>query len=101
MYLLITLIGNAAVDPVFRGMFLADPLGTAEKYGFRLTKGEVELLQIVFTQEMQETFERNFQILEQTLYKNVPEARCKKPPCAWSLYPPPEFRSLYFEKKAA
>ncbi len=35
--LLITLIGNAAVDPGFRELFLKNPLETADDYGFRLT----------------------------------------------------------------
>jgi len=102
MSLLITLIGNAAVDPIFRKRFLANPLAVADAYGFHLTKGEVDLLQRVFTDEMKDTFEGDFGRLEQTLYKNL-LVKCRKPPCAWSLYPPPEFRPDYLvvEEKAA
>ncbi len=103
MNLLITLIGNAAVDPIFRARFLADPLATADEYGVQLTKGEVDLLTQVFTKELKDTFEQAFDKLEQTLYQNL-AVRCKKPPCAWSLYPPPKYRPDYFvagERKAA
>jgi hypothetical protein len=102
MNLMITLIGNAVVDSIFRHKFLADPLGTADAYGFQLTKGEVKVLAKVFTNEAQEALERDFQKLEETLW---PVGQpCKKPPCAWSLYPPPEYRADYFaaeEKEAA
>lgn len=98
MSLLITLIGNAAVDPIFRQKFLEAPLATADAYGFLLTKGEVELLEKVFTKEMREAFERDFEKLEQRLYQNLAE-RCKRPPCAWSLYPPAAFRPDYVRDK--
>jgi hypothetical protein len=104
MNLLVTLIGNAAVDPIFRHRFLEAPLATADAYGFLLTKGEVELLEKVFTKEMKEAFERDFEKLEQRLYQNL-AVRCKRPPCAWSLYPPVAYRSDYLraeeEEKAA
>ena len=51
MDLLITIIGNAAVDPGFRQRLLNDPLRTADEYGFHLTKGEVEMLERVFTKQ--------------------------------------------------
>ena len=91
MDLLITLIGNAAVDPIFRKKFLEDPTDIMDHYGFRLTKGEFEMMQTVFvdiTAEEKQQMEKAFAILEDKLYANV---RCQ-PPCKWSLYPPPEFR---------
>lgn len=102
MDLLITLIGNAAVDPIFRKRFLAEPLETADAYGFRLTKGEVDLLQQVFTKSQRSELERSFEALEKVLYLNV-GGGCKKPPCAWTTYPPPQFRKDYIpdEKKKA
>jgi len=94
MDLLITLIGNAVVDPAFRARFLADPLGIADAYGFRMTKAEVDLMLAVFTQEPDTitSFETSFHQLQETLYARQ---QCPTPPCGWSLYPPPQFRDDY------
>jgi hypothetical protein len=115
MDLLITLIGNAAVDPGFRKLFLEDPLGTADKYDFRLTKGDFEIMRTVFTKlnhEGRERMERAFKALEHELYAQleaasvpapvVPPKRCMKP-CGWSIYPPPELPELrkHIDKLAA
>jgi hypothetical protein len=89
--LLITLIGNAAVDPEFREKFLDAPLKTADEYGFRLTKGEVELLTRVFTQRLKDKLAQNFKSLQDALYENLQEM-CHRPPCLWSVYPPPKYR---------
>jgi hypothetical protein len=102
MDLLITLIGNAAVDPGFRKLFLEDPLGTADKYGFRLTKGDFELMTAVFTKlndRERDCMERAFKALEGELYGKLetlavlPPRKCMKP-CAWSIYPPRELPEL-------
>jgi hypothetical protein len=112
MDLLITLIGNAAVDPGFRKLFLEDPLGTADKYGFRMTKGEVEIMTTVFTKlnhEGRERMEKAFRALEHELYIPLeaaaiplPPKKCMKP-CGWSIYPPRELPELrkHIDKLAA
>jgi len=115
MDLLITLVGNAAVDPGFRKLFLEDPLGTADKYGFRMTKGDFEIMKTVFTKlnhEEKERMEKAFHALEHELYRNleisatpapvVPPKKCMKP-CGWSIYPPRELPELrkHIDKLAA
>lgn len=93
MDLLITLIGNAAVDPLFRKRFLDNPIDIVDHYRFRLTKGDFELLQTMFTnltpQEKQK-FEEMFSALEEILYAKI---NCVHP-CRMSLYPPPELRPV-------
>ena len=102
MDFLITLIGNAAVHPQFRELFLKDPVRIAERYGFRLTKGEYEIMTTVFAKledPERERLERAFLALEEELYRRLnidtlavlPPKKCMKP-CAWSLWPPPDIR---------
>jgi hypothetical protein len=89
MDLLITLIGNAAVDPLFRKKFLDNPIATVENYHFRLTKGEYEMLQTVFVgldPTKKAAMENGFQVLEDVLYLNL---KCGKP-CNWSIFLPPQ-----------
>jgi hypothetical protein len=98
MDLVITLIGNAAVHPKFREIFLRDPIGTADKYGFRLTKGDFEIMTTVFAnlkEEERERMERAFRDLEEELYNKLRPA-CMKP-CKWSLEPPPGLREKMTE----
>lgn len=93
MDLLITLLGNVAVDPSFRERFLKDPVDTADEYGFRMTKGEFELMKTVFadlTPMERNALEGAFAGLQDLLYKST---NCH-PPCAWSVYPPPEPHEL-------
>jgi hypothetical protein len=107
MDLLITLIGNAAVDPIFRKRFLANPIDTADEYGFRFTKGDFEMMSDVFaglTPEEKQDLELAFKGVQDLLYKNIQVAqqRVCHPPCAWSIYPPPEPHELRKEwQKAA
>jgi len=93
MDLLITLIGNAVVDPFFRKRFLDNPVDIVDHYRFRLTKGEFELLQTVFVglePQEKEKLEKAFSVLQEILYVKI--GPCPKPPCLWSLYPPTELR---------
>jgi len=89
MDLLVTVIGNAAVDPLFRDELLANPRAAIDLWGFRLTKGEVELLESMFTHrqtELRETFEA----LENVLYENLGGGviyACQKP-CHMSVSRP-------------
>ncbi len=99
MELLITLIGNAAVDPNFRERFLAKPDDTIEKYGFRLTKADHEMMMDVFgdlTDTQRKELDQVFSTLQDKLYARV-NAKTKSmlevmgrctPPCHWSIYPP-------------
>jgi len=94
MDLLVTLIGNAVVDPVFRKRFLDDPVHIADHYHFRLTKGEFELMNTVFAgleQDERKQLEHAFAVLEDILYARLPGS-CTHP-CAWSIFPPPELRA--------
>jgi len=94
MDLLITLIGDAAVDPGFRKRFLDKPANTADLYGFRFTKGEFELMQTVFANlkpEERDKLEQAFSTLENILYAKITPP-CTHP-CVWSIYPPPELRA--------
>lgn len=105
MDLLITLIGNAAMDPGFRELFLNDPLGTADKYGFRLTKGDFETMTAMFinmNDEKKRRAEAAFKVLEDLLYGQldpdtatipIPPRRCTRP-CSLTIYPPPEIPDL-------
>ena len=92
MDLLITVIGNAAVDPNFRKRFLDNPIETLDRYCIRLTKGDFEMMEEVFTNadaKQKKALEEAFSLLEKQLYvgKTCPH------PCVWSIYPPSEFRS--------
>jgi hypothetical protein len=88
MDLLVTVIGNAAVDPVFREELLANPRAAIDLWGFRLTKGEVELLDAMFTHRQTELNER-FEALENVLYENLRGViyACDKP-CHMSVSRP-------------
>jgi len=48
MDFLVTLIGNAVVDPIFRERFLNNPIDTADEYGFRFTKSDFEIMTTMF-----------------------------------------------------
>jgi hypothetical protein len=105
MDLLITLIGNAAVDPGFRELFLDNPLGTADEYGFRLTKGDFQIMTAMFTNlndEEKASLEEAFKTLEDMLYSKMESAALAPPPtrppctkpCTLSIYPPPGLPKL-------
>ena len=89
MDLLVTVIGNAAVDPLFREKLLANPRESIDTWGFRLTKGEIEMLEAMFTKK-QEKLEEKFKALENALYENleqlIPKA-CDRP-CRMSVSRP-------------
>jgi len=70
MDFLVTVIGNAAVDPIFRKQFLADPRKAIDRWGFRLTKGDVEMMEAMFGSE-QKILEERFKELEDILYDNL------------------------------
>ena len=113
MDLLVTLIGNAAVHPGFRTLFLENPEEIAEAYGFRLTKGDHEIMTAVFANlgaEDKQKLAQAFEALEIEVYKRLqPEnvavvqpKRCMKP-CGLSLWPPREIREQLkqLDKEAA
>jgi hypothetical protein len=87
MDFLITLIGNAAVDPNFREVFLNDPVDTIDRFGFRLTKGDYEMMMRVFTSlddKEKADLKQAFGVLEDRLYRRLP---CTHP-CFWSIHLP-------------
>src|SRR2546430_12373330 len=86
MDLLITVIGNAVADTEFRERLLRDPLTALDEWGFRLTKGEIEMMQEVLPRASEEELRNKFQALHETLYaKNY----CPTKRCSMSAYPPP------------
>jgi hypothetical protein len=88
MEFLITLIGNAVVNPTFREKFLDAPAQTIRDYGFRLTKGDHELMMQVFgklTPAERLELDNAFLTLENQLYAKVETVICGKP-CRWSIY---------------
>jgi hypothetical protein len=110
---LLIIIGNAVVDFKFRALLLKDPLGTAEAYGFPLTKFEAQMLLAAFNKN-QGKLQSTFLALENQLYanieaepvSNVPAVRsmasapdlvagCRQRPCTWSMNPPEEIRATH------
>jgi len=94
---LITLIGNAVVDPIFRGKFLARPVDTTDHYGFRLTKADFELMRTVF-EDLGDPdkleFEEAFLTLENLVYGRIErKIGCQSRPCFMSISPPPDLRA--------
>lgn len=97
METLVTLIGNAAVDPYFRKGLLNDPVDIVDKYGFRLTKGDFEMMKALFTdfkdnekEEMNGAFDKLEGLVYQRL-EPVMGGKCGHP-CRLSIFPPPELR---------
>ena len=89
MDFLVTVIGNAAVDPDFREDLLRNARETIDAWGLRLTKGEVEMMNAMFGSRKEE-LGAIFKALEDVLYANldkVKEARCDKP-CRMSISQP-------------
>ena len=88
MDLLITVLGNAVVQGDFRDRLLSgeDPVREAEAWGFRLTKGEGEMLRDMFTgsAEYIEGLRKKFDALEDQVYINMNCAR----PCKMTVGPP-------------
>jgi len=105
MELLVTLIGNAAVDPFFRKRFLDNPVDTVDEYGFRLTKGDFEMMKAMFTDltpTEKADVDRAFVTLENWLYKKLDAHEiltCGRP-CYLSIYPPGEPDELRKERAA-
>lgn len=90
MDLLITVLGNAVVHQGFRDKLLkGDPVKEAEKWGFRLTKGDQELLRQIFIEDAQHAghkaeLQRTLECLETSIYRQLP---CGKP-CNMSVLEP-------------
>jgi len=89
MDLLVTVIGNAVVDSLFREELLANPRQAVDNWGFRLTKGEVEMLEAMFSTAKSELKEK-FLGLEDALYTNLENlilSPCDRP-CRMSVSRP-------------
>jgi len=90
MDLLITVLGNAVVHEGFRNKLLeGDPVKEAEKWGFRLTKGDQELLRQIFMEDNQHAghkaeLRRTLVGLETSVYRQL---LCGKP-CNMSVLEP-------------
>jgi hypothetical protein len=103
MDFLVTVIGNAAVDYKFRKALLKNPRAAIDKWGFRLTKGEVEMMLAMFGSE-QKILEERFKELEDILYDNLNRKifMCDRP-CRMSVSHPVASKRVLKEvlKKAA
>jgi hypothetical protein len=89
MDFLLTVIGNAAVDPLFREDLLLNPRATIDEWGLRLTKGDLQMMEAMFGRR-QDELEQRFKALEDLLYDNLDEvkaAKCDRP-CRMSLSRP-------------
>ncbi len=92
---LLVIIGNAAVDPIFRAALFKDSLAIARRYGFQLTKFEARVLKKVFRSENAAKLELAFKALQDALHSSLPLNRdcnivlmCKRPPCYLSMAAP-------------
>jgi len=91
MDFLITVLGNALVQDEFREtLFNGDPVAAAEAWGFRLTKGEGEMLKLIFTgdDDYKNQLRARFDSLETQVYVNIKEAFACDRPCRMSVPPP-------------
>ncbi len=92
MDLLITVIGNAVLDSVFREHLLKDPIEALDNWGFRLTKHETGTLRGMVAGDKEE-LKSKFKALEELLYNDFERAAtlveviCPKKRCFPSVYP--------------
>ena len=89
MDLLITVLGNAVVHDKFREtLFNGDPVAAVEAWGFRLTKGDNELLREIFKGDRIyiNDLKGKFNELYEQVYKNI-LSNCGRP-CKMSVDPP-------------
>lgn len=113
MDFLVSVIGNAVVDPIFRRELLKNPADAIDEWGFRLTKGESAMLQTMFHKDLRKELEKQLDVLENILYRKVespdkltalgpgvPLLPCPFRKCACSLELPKKFRGME-EAKAA
>ncbi|HET7208447.1 MAG TPA: hypothetical protein VFI95_17855 [Terriglobales bacterium] len=68
---LVSVIGNAAVDPVFREELLKHPVKATDDWGFRLTKGDIMLLKLMFHTDLVPELKQQLEKLGKTLYTKV------------------------------
>ncbi len=97
MDLLITVIGNAVLDPVFRERLLKNPLQALDDWRFRLTNSEFTMLLEMFSklsQKQKDDLESKFHSVGAMLYQNRDQATSRRvcrvcPPkrCLASVYP--------------
>ena len=64
MDLLVTVIGNAIADPAFCKRLVDDPRGAIDEWGFRLTKGEINMLDAMFTKKKKDKLLKEFDSLQ-------------------------------------
>ena len=90
MDLLVTVIGNAVADPAFRTRLLEDPRAAIDEWGFRLSKGEVRILDEMFTRAKKNKLEKEFDALQDTLIEAMPRSLgCNHKMCpGFGCYPP-------------
>jgi hypothetical protein len=99
MDLLVTVIGNAVADPAFRTRLLDDPRGAIDEWGFRLSKGEVRILDAMFTKDKKDKLAKAFDGLQEQLLEAMPKALgCNTRQCpAFGCYPPSSQKQLRAE----
>jgi hypothetical protein len=103
MDLLITVIGNAVLDPLFLKRLVEEPLKAIDEWDFHLTKGEINRLQEMFaglSEDERNELTEEFSKLGDTLYANVDKSprapiilMCPTKRCTSAVYPwDPEIR---------
>ena len=88
MDLLIAVVGNAVADAGFRDLLWVDPVQAISTRGFRLTKGEVEMLVAIF-KNAPDVVRDAFKVLDDQVdaqLGKVPTVDCTGRPCKWSVY---------------
>ncbi len=70
MDLLITVIGNAVLDPVFREHLVDNPIQALDDWGFRLTKSEIGYLRGMFTGGNKDELKNKLATVGELLYRN-------------------------------
>jgi hypothetical protein len=103
MELLITVIGNAVLDPLFLKRLVEEPLKAIDEWDFHLTKGEINRLQEMFaglSEEKRKQLTGKFSELGDILYANADKGprepiilMCPTRRCTSAVYPcDPEIR---------
>jgi hypothetical protein len=104
MDLLITVIGNAVADPAFRTVLLENPREAMDDWGFHLTKGDVGMLELIFTKEHKEDLAKKFDELQGTLFQILSDASkrlvlpCPQKRCMPVAFYPPSCRKTLREE---
>ncbi len=97
MDLLVTVIGNAVADPAFREVLVENPRKAIDDWGFRLSKGEMRIVDSMFAAEDKPTVLKAFDNLQDLLFQAMRKTPpfCPQKAClAFGCYPPASEKEL-------